>query len=444
LFCDLRCRQESVILRDINTLEASIPNQPRENDAPSSTRFLLLCVSRRMSTDTEPASSHPFDEISRAQLSRPDSRKWSLNPNTIGAWVAEMDYGTAPEVTAALHRAIDSGDLGYLAPATTRRMAEATADWHRDQYGWEITPESVHPVSDVMAALEVAVTKFSPNNSGVIVPTPSYMPFLSFTPTLGRRVFEVPGVVDNGRWTHDLAAIDAAFHAGARTLVLCNPHNPTGTALRREELEAIAEIVDRHNGRVFADEIHAPLRYGQTPHIPYASLSEITARHTITATSASKAWNLPGLKAAQLITSNPADEELYRIFGFSVLHGASTPGVIAASVAYSEGREWLAGVLDYLDTNRHTLGSLLAEHLPDVGYTVPDATYIAWLDCSRLGISGSVAEFFRTEAGVTVTDGALCGSGYEGFVRFIFAMPRPILDEAVRDMAAAVARHRRK
>ncbi len=292
-----------------------------------------------------------------------------------------------------------------------------------------------------MSALEVAITKFSPGDSGVIVPTPSYMPFLSFTPTLGRRVFEVAGTVTNGRWSHDLAAIDAAFHAGARTLVLCNPHNPTGTALTRDELEAIAAIVDRHNGRVFADEIHAPLRYGQTPHIPYASLSEITARHTITATSASKAWNLPGLKAAQLITSNPSDEELYRIFGFSVLHGASTPGVIAASVAYSEGREWLDDVIEYLDGNRDTLKDLLAELLPEVGYTPPEATYIAWLDCSRLGIEGSVAEFFRTEAGVTVTDGALCGSGYEGYVRFIFAMPRPILESAVRSMADAVKRH---
>ena len=395
-----------------------------------------------MTGGTDTGASHAFDQISREQLNRADSRKWSLNPGTIGAWVAEMDFGTAPAITAALHRAVDNGDLGYLAPATTRRMAEATADWHRDQYGWSITPESVHPVSDVMSALEVAITKFSPGNSGVIVPTPSYMPFLSFTPTLGRRVFEVAGTVTNGRWSHDLAAIDAAFHAGARTLVLCNPHNPTGTALTRDELEAIAAIVDRHNGRVFADEIHAPLRYGQTPHIPYASLSEITARHTITATSASKAWNLPGLKAAQLITSNPSDEELYRIFGFSVLHGASTPGVIAASVAYSEGREWLGDVIEYLDGNRFTLRDLLAELLPEVGYSPPEATYIAWLDCSRLGIEGSVAEFFRTEAGVTVTDGALCGSGYEGYVRFIFAMPRPILESAVRSMADAVARHR--
>jgi cystathionine beta-lyase len=381
-----------------------------------------------------------FDEIALESLSRSSSRKWSLHPGTIGAWVAEMDFGTSPAVTDALLRAVNAGELGYLAPATTRRMAQATSDWLRRDSGWDVPWENIHPVSDVMAAFDVTVRRFSPDGSGVIIPTPSYMPFLSFTPTLGREIHEVPGITVDGRWRHDLAGIDAAFHAGARTLVLCNPHNPTGTALSRHELEDIAEIVQRHNGRVFADEIHSPLRYGDTRHIPYASISPETARHTITATSASKAWNLPGLKTAQFITTNQADEEIYQVYGFSVVHGASALGVIAATAAYSESTEWLAEVSDYLDGNRALLGSLLAEHLPDVGYTEPDATYIAWLDCSRLGIEGSVADFFRTEAGVTLTDGSLCGQGYAGHARLIFAMPRPILEQAVLQMAAAVHR----
>ena len=383
-----------------------------------------------------------FDDITRDELSRASSRKWSLYPDTIGAWVAEMDFGTSPAVTRALHHAIETGDLGYLAPATTARMARATSAWLAADCSWDIPPENIHPVSDVMSALDVAISKFSPAGTGVISPTPAYMPFLSFVPTLGREVFEVPGEVVDGRWRHDLAAIDAAFHAGARTLILCNPQNPTGTAIGRDELEAIAEVVDRHNGRVFADEIHSPLRYDGIPHVPYASISTVAANHTITATSASKAWNLPGLKAAQLITSNPADEELYQIFGFAVLHGASTPGVVAATAAYSDTREWLDEVTDYLDGNRFALRDLLDEHLPEVKYAVPDATYIGWLDCSALGIEGSIADFFRTQAGVTLTDGALCGRGYERFVRIIFAMPRPILAQAIINMADAVRRLR--
>ncbi|RFA09254.1 aminotransferase class I/II [Subtercola boreus] len=403
------------------------------------------------------AAPHRFDLIGRADLETPSSRKWSLFPGTVGAWVAEMDFGTAPEITAALHDAVDRGHLGYLSPATSMTMAEACSRWQLSQYGWRVPAANIHAVSDVMAAFEVAVTKFSPAGSGVIIPTPAYMPFLSFTPTLGREVIEVPGVTEAspgsdastaaaGHWRHDLAGIDEAFRRGARTLVLCNPQNPTGTALSRDELLAIAAIVDRHNGRVFADEIHAPLRYNGVPHIPYASLSTVTARHTITATSASKAWNLPGLKAAQLITSNDADEELYQLFGFAVLHGASTPGVIASAVAYDEGAEWLADVVDYLEGSRLALASLLDVHLPGVRYRVPEATYIAWLDCAGLDLplrpGESLADFFREEAGVTLTDGRLCGHGYEQYVRLIFATPGPILEQAVRQMGEAVRRRR--
>ncbi|MFD1713144.1 MalY/PatB family protein [Amnibacterium flavum] len=398
-----------------------------------------------MSDESRPESAaplpHDYDAIERDSLARPDSRKWSLHEGTIGAWVAEMDFGTAPVVRRALHDAVDRGDLGYLAPATSARMSEAVADWYRVEYGWDLHPRHVHPVSDVMAAFNVAVSRYSAAGSAVIVPTPAYMPFLTFIPAIGREVIEVPGIVEDGRWRHDLEAVDAAFAAGAETLVLCNPHNPTGTALTRDELEAISEVVEAHGGRVFADEIHAALRYDGR-HIPYASLSPATASHTITATSASKAWNLPGLKAAQLITSNDEDEAAYADFGFSVVHGASTPGVIAATVAFSEGRDWLLDTVGYLDGNRRELERLLAEHLPEIGYTPPDATYIAWLDCRRLGITGSPADFFREHAGVALTDGALCGRGYEGFVRLVFAMPRPILRDAVSRMGEAVRLYR--
>ena len=387
-----------------------------------------------------PVSTGRFDEITREQLNRPSSRKWSLHPETVGAWVAEMDFGTAPEITRRLHQAVDDGHFGYLSPAIVEEMARATSGWNRREYEWDVPWERVHPVADVMTAFELAVTKFSPSGTGVIVPTPAYMPFLSVVPSLGREVFEVPGAIDNGRWHHDLAAIDAAFRAGARTLVLCNPHNPTGTALTREELEAIATIVESHHGRVFADEVHSPLFYGRQRHIPYASVSDVAAGHTITATSASKAWNLPGLKTAQLITSNEADEELFDAFGFAAMQGASSLGVVAATVAYTEGRPWLNEVVDYLDGNRHTLQALLARHLPQIRYSLPDATYIAWLDCSALEIEGSVADFFRTEAGVTLTDGALCGRGFDRYIRLVFAMPRPLLEDAVVSMAQAVER----
>nr|WP_314842153.1 aminotransferase class I/II-fold pyridoxal phosphate-dependent enzyme [uncultured Microbacterium sp.] len=396
-----------------------------------------------MSDDGLDSFRHPFDARARIELDRPESRKWSLHPGRIGAWVAEMDFGVAPEISDALHRAIDEENLGYLSPPVAAELGSATAEWMLREYDWSVDPERVHPVSDVMAVLRVAVEEYAPAESPVIVPTPAYMPFLTYLPTIGHPVIEVPGILvpdarGGGRWQHDLGAIDAAFAAGARTLVLCNPHNPTGTIASREELEAIAEIVERHGGRVFADEIHAPLRFDERPFVPYASLSEATAAHTITGTSASKAWNIPGLKSAQLITSNEADQQLYRRFGFSVQHGAATLGVVASTAAYRHGRPWLDGVLSYLDVSRRELGVLISQHLPGAEYRAPEATYIGWIGTEALGIEGPPAAFFRDHAGVVLTEGSLLGRGYENHVRMVFATPRPILEEAVVAMGEAV------
>ncbi|MCP1428506.1 cystathionine beta-lyase [Microbacterium foliorum] len=394
-------------------------------------------------SDSVNADPHPFDSRTRFDLDRPESRKWSLHPGRIGAWVAEMDFGVAPAIAESLHRAIDEENLGYLSPPLAARLGEATAAWMHDEYGWNIDPDRVHPVSDVMAALRVAVEEYAPAGSAVIVPTPAYMPFLTYLPSIGHPVIEVPGIetVDaqgRVRWHHDLQRIDEAFEAGARTLVLCNPHNPTGTVVERAELEALAQIVERHGARVFADEIHAPLRFDSRPFTPYASLSDSTAAHTITGTSASKAWNLPGLKTAQLITSNEADQQLYKRFGFSVQHGAATLGVVASTAAYREGKPWLDGVLEYLSQSRRELGSLVSEQLPGAVYREPEATYIGWIDTRALEIDGSPAAFFRDQAGVVLTDGRLLGRGYEDYVRVVFATPRPILREAIVSMGDAV------
>jgi cystathionine beta-lyase len=354
-----------------------------------------------------------------------------------------MDFGVAPPVAEALRRAIDDGTLGYLSPPLAAELGEATAGWMASEYGWSVDPERVHAVSDVMAALGVAVTEYAPEGSAVIVPTPAYMPVLSYLPAIGHPVIEVPGTEIDGRWHHDLVRIDEAFAGGAHTLILCNPHNPTGAITDREELEAIAAIVDRHGGRVFADEIHAPLRFDDHEFVPYASVSEAAASHTITGTSASKAWNLPGLKTAQLITSNQADQAVYDRLGFSVPHGAATLGVVASTAAYRHGKPWLDDVVAYLDGNRRTLAELVAEHLPGAVYRSPEATYIGWIDVGALGLPENPADFFLEEAGVSLTEGRLLGRGYEDFVRIVFATPRPILADAVQAMGEAAARHGR-
>jgi cystathionine beta-lyase len=383
-----------------------------------------------------------FDQIDLAHLRSAGGLKWSLFPDQIGAFVAEMDFGTAPVVTGALHDAVDRGMFGYLPNSVSVAMSEASAAWHHDAYGWDLTPDQIHPIADVVKGLELAIEHFSRPGAPVILPTPAYMPFLLVPPALGREIIEVPLVLGDNGYQMDLDGLDAAFRAGGHLLVLCNPYNPVGRVFSTQELAAIGEVVARNGGRVFSDEIHAPLVFPGSRHVPYASVSSETAGHTVTATSASKAFNLPGLKCAQFILSNEADLETYEPIGRMASHGASTLGVIANTTAFTTGRSWLEAVIVYLDSNRRLLSELVAEHLPGVRYLPPQGTYIGWLDCRGLGLDGSPADFFAEQAGVALTDGAACGEAGIGFARIIFATPRPILTQAVASMGEAVRSHR--
>ncbi len=378
-----------------------------------------------------------FDTLTVEKLRTVVGKKWSTFDDCIGAFVAESDFGTAPAIKDALREVVDAGFFGYLPDKHKNEMLEATAAWYRNEYGWDVPVEWVHPLPDVLEGFESALNDFTPADKKVIVPTPAYMPFVLVNKIWGREGIEVPSVIRDGRQSIDLDAVEAAFKNGGGLLVLCNPHNPTGRVYTREELIAVSEIVDRHGGRVFSDEIHAPITYPGQQHIPYASVSDAAASHTITATSASKAWNLAGLKTAQIILSNEADAKRWSEVGMFREHGASTIGVIANAVAYRSGKPWLTDVIDYLDGNRKMLGEMLAELMPEAQYTAPEGTYLAWINLNGYDLPGDVDLFYRTRAKVAVVNGQACGGVGEGFVRFNMAMSRSMLEQAVTQMAAA-------
>ncbi|MGV3733012.1 MAG: MalY/PatB family protein [Microcella sp.] len=385
-----------------------------------------------------------WDALTPEQLRAQGSMKWTMFPRTIGAWVAESDLGTAPAVAAALHAAVAGGQLGYLPRAVATEHAAATSAWMRDHYDWEVPRGRVHHLPDVISGLEVAMEHFSRPGSAVIVPTPAYMPFLTVPKRHDRTVIEVPLAEapdphGGARQTLDLDAIDRELGAGAGLVVLCNPLNPGGRVFERAELEALAAVVERHGARVFADEVHAPIVFDGARHVPYASVSAAAAGHSITVTSASKAFNLAGTKAAQLIVTNDADAEVWQKLGPMAGHGASILGIIANTAAYREGRDWLAATVPYYDENRRALRDLLAEHLPAVGYRMPEGTYIAWLDVRRLGLGDDPAATLRERAGLAVTDGRACGAAGAGHVRVILATPRPVVEQIVQRLASAVA-----
>jgi len=382
-----------------------------------------------------------YDALTVAELRARGGLKWTrFGPGSLGAFVAEMDTGTAPAVRAALHAAVAADGFGYLPPGPQDAMAAACARWQQDRYGWGVAPADVFPVPDVLRGLEMVLAHRTAPGRPLILPTPAYMPFLDLPGLLGRESIHVPATRCDSRWVLDLDGIDAAFRAGGELLVLTNPHNPLGRVFTADELRALCEVVDRHGGRVFADEIHAPLTYPGHEHVPYAALSPTAAGHAVTATSASKAWNLPGLACGQLILSNNADRAAFAALPTAATHGTSPLGAVAAAAAYTHGGPWLEGVLAYLDGNRHALAHLLAEHLPDARFDLPEGTYLAWLDLRALGLGDHPAQVLQERTGVALVDGPLCGAPGRGHARLNFATPRPVLEELVRRLGDAVRR----
>ncbi|WP_104086817.1 MalY/PatB family protein [Arthrobacter sp. GMC3] len=379
-----------------------------------------------------------FDAITAGELHAVGSLKWTRFGQQLPAWVAEMDFGMAGPVTDALQDAVGRGLVGYLPDHLMTAMGSACRNFMLARHSWDVPADWIRPVADVLTALECTVNHFSAPNAKIVVLTPAYMPFLELPPIYGRELVEVPMIAAAASWELDFDALDAALSGGG-LLVLCNPHNPVGKVYSRAELLRISEIVARSGARVFSDEIHAPLVYDGGTHVPYASVSAVVASHTVSATSASKAWNLAGLKAAQMIFSNAADREHWAGVSHFVEHGASTLGVVANIAAYSNGGPWLAQVLDYLDGSRQLLAELVATHLPGARVLVPEGTYLAFIDCSALRLGGSLADFFHENAGVALVDGAACGEPGKGFVRLNFATPRPLLREILEKMGAAVA-----
>lgn len=386
-----------------------------------------------------------WDAITVEQLRAQGSTKWTTFPRDIGMFIAEMDFGIADEIRDALEPALHTGALGYLPGADRAVLRAATARYQREEFGWEVDPTQVHILPDVMSAMSATIVHLTPPGAPVVVPTPCYMPFLDWPASHDRELLTIPSPEAGGCYELPIAALDAAL---ARTgpgalVVLCNPWNPVGRVLEREELLALADVVDRRGAFVFADEIHAPLVLDEAArHIPYASLDERTANHTATAVAASKGWNIPGLKCGQLILQGASANATLGAYVTRLGDNVGLLGARAATVAYGPARHWNEAARDYLRGNRDLLAAAVAEgRLPGVRIAPIEGTYIAWLDLRATRFAdapaGTLGEAIRDASGVALTDGALCGE--PGFARMILATPRPILRRAIAAFGDALA-----
>jgi cystathionine beta-lyase len=389
------------------------------------------------STGTGHGRGHadPLAAYSLAELRERHSSKWrEYPPDVLPVWVAEMDTPLAEPIAAALVEAIGRGDTGY---AVAGGLPEAFAGFAARRFGWRTDPAAIRLVPDVMAGIVEVLHLVTKPGDRVVVNTPAYPPYFYWLPRIGREVVESPLTLNARGFRLDLDALERDFAAGAAAYLLCSPHNPTGLVFGEDELLAVARLADRYGVRVVVDEIHAPLVYPGATHVPFASLDAPAAARSITLVSASKAWNLAGLKAALAVPGPEARTDVAAI-DVEVSESAGLLGVIASEVAFTSGEPWLAELMAGLTANRALLGDLLAEHLPEVGYQPPQATYLAWLDFRALGLGDDPAGWFLRRGGVALFPGRKFGAPGCGFARFNFATDPERVGEAVRQMAASL------
>jgi cysteine-S-conjugate beta-lyase len=379
-----------------------------------------------------------FDAVDLDALRRRRSEKWArYPPDVLPAHIAEMDFALAPEIAGALRDAVSAGDLGY-ADARCSGLGDAFAGFAARRWEWEVDPDAVVAIPDVMVGVAELLRLLTPAGAGVVINTPVYPPFFSVLAEIGRRVVEVPLLGPESDRRLPLEGIRDAFAAGARAMLLCNPHNPTGYVAGEEELLALAKIILDHDAILLADEIHGPLTLPGVKHVPFCGLPGDASALAVTLTSATKAWNFAGLKCGVAVARSRRMRDALAALPADLHDRVGHLGVIASVVAFEDGEEWLDELRAYLDESHGSLPDLLAAEVPGVRYHPAQATYLAWLDCRALGLGDDPAAHFLERGRVALSPGTEFGADGRGFARLNLGTSRALVHEAVRRIATAL------
>ncbi len=378
-----------------------------------------------------------FEDLSLAKLRGRASAKWTSYPaDVLPAFVAEMDFPLAEPIKQRLRRAIDGDDCGYAHPSA---LPEAFAAFAKSRFGWTVDPSRVRAAPEVMIAVAEILRVVTKPGDGVVINPPVYPPFALTIEEVGRTIVEVPlAHVPAGGWDLDLDALEQSFAAGAKVYLLCNPHNPVGRVFEKAQLEVIAKLAKQYGVIVLADEIHAPLTLPGAVHVPFASVSEPIGANAITITSASKAWNVAGLKCALFVAGSQAMQTALRALPGELTERTGHFGVLANIAAFQEGAPYLDALQKQLDRNRTLMAELLGMYLPAVRYIPPQAGYLAWLDCSALGLGDDPAKVFLKKGKVALMRGLDFGRQGACFVRVNMGTSGAILSEIVGRMRKAL------
>jgi cysteine-S-conjugate beta-lyase len=376
-------------------------------------------------------------DCSLERLRARTSHKWrTYSADVLPAFVAEMDFDPAAPIKDAIRAALAAGDLGYPHKGD---LGAAFAEFAADRLGgWSPDPDLIFAIPDVMTGIAEVIQAITEPGAGVVINPPVYAPFFFRLELAGRRIVQAPLANADGGYELDLDRLDRALgEPGVGAYLLCNPHNPLGRVWSRDQLTAIADLCDRRGVPVLVDEIHAPLVLPGAMHVPFHSLDHPAARRAVVFTSATKGWNIPGVKCGIAVTADQSAAAILDLRWDALL--ASHLGVHATIAALRNARPWLDAAVAQIDANKRLLTTLLAEHLPGARYRPPQASFLAWIDCREMELGDDPAAEFLTRGRVALSSGPDFGSEGLGFARLNIGTSPALIAEAVHRMAAVVS-----
>ena len=376
-----------------------------------------------------------------SELQTHHSEKWRAFPKDVLPFpVAEMDFPVAEPIREVLTEMIKHSDLGYL--GNIPEMGTAFGGFAKRRWNWELDPLQVRIGTDVGVAIVELIRIFMQPGEKILVNSPVYQNFYTWINETKVEKIDVPFLqneseVDSSGWSIDWAGIDKAYKSGIKVHLLCNPHNPIGKVYSRSDLIKIAELAKENDVIVLSDEIHAPLIYGETKFTPFLSLGKVAEEVGVSITSASKGWNIAGLKCAIIISHNEKINEELKKLPIALHYRASLLGAFASVAAFESGEPWLDSVIKTLDENRNLLAKLIQEQIPAIKYRKPHSTYLAWLDLADMKLGETPTEAILEKAKVALNPGSIYGPDFTSFARFNFATSPDLIREAVQRISTA-------
>jgi cysteine-S-conjugate beta-lyase len=367
-----------------------------------------------------------------------ESVKWRAFPADVSPmFVADMDFRSPEPVVRALVERATHGVFGY--PIEPPELRPAILERLERLYGWKVAPEAIVFMPGVINGFNLTCHAVSKPGDAMLIQTPVYQPFFGVARNAGleRQENELL-LAEDGSYSIDYDAFEAAITPATRMFLLCNPHNPVGRVYRREELARVAEICLRHKVVICSDEIHGDLVFRGHPHIPVAALDEEIGQHTVTLMAPSKTYNIAGLDCSFAVIPNAELRMKVEHARQGILGGVNLFGLVAAAAAYTQGQPWLDELLLYLEANRDLVYDFTRAHLPGVRMAKPEGTYLAWLDCREVKTAMPPCEFFLKTGKVALSDGYGFSHQAERFARMNFGCPRSMLLEALERMQHAL------